>query len=179
MGAEQPAGKTQPMFSSCSIVIFVAAIVIVASILWPRHPDREKARQVSCISNEKQLALGLLAYAKDYDDRLPIGADWAAATMPFGRLDSSVYRCPDDENPKRVAGLAGLSYAMPERLGFEKLKDCAHPKDAVLVFDSDVVPLGFPGSAAFRHAEGANFAFTDGHAKWLRPERVDQLMGGK
>ena len=32
---------------------------------------REKARQTSCLNNVKQISLGILMYAQDYDEKLP------------------------------------------------------------------------------------------------------------
>jgi prepilin-type processing-associated H-X9-DG protein len=48
-------------------------IAILAAILFPVFARaREKARQSSCLSNMKQIALGVLMYAQDYDERLPM-----------------------------------------------------------------------------------------------------------
>ncbi len=46
-------------------------IAILAAILFPVFARaREKARQTSCLSNLKQLGLGMLMYAQDYDETL-------------------------------------------------------------------------------------------------------------
>jgi prepilin-type processing-associated H-X9-DG protein len=47
-------------------------IAILAAILFPVFARaREKARQTSCLSNVKQIALACMMYAQDYDERLP------------------------------------------------------------------------------------------------------------
>ena len=49
-------------------------IAILAAILFPVFARaREKARQASCQSNEKQMMLGVLMYVQDYDERFPGG----------------------------------------------------------------------------------------------------------
>ena len=52
-------------------------IAILAAILFPVFAKaREKARQASCVSNVKQIGLGILMYASDYDERLPATYQW-------------------------------------------------------------------------------------------------------
>ena len=47
----------------------IAIIAILAAILFPVFARaREKARQSSCLSNVKQIGLGELMYAQDYDE---------------------------------------------------------------------------------------------------------------
>lgn len=56
-------------FTLIELLVVIAIIAILAAILFPVFAQaREKARQVSCTSNLKQIALGGLLYAQDYDD---------------------------------------------------------------------------------------------------------------
>ena len=56
-------------------------IAILAAILFPVFAKaREKARQSSCLSNIKQLDLGLLMYIQDYDECFP--GRYVCATYP-------------------------------------------------------------------------------------------------
>jgi len=41
---------------------------------------REKARQTSCLSNEKQLGLAFVQYVEDYDEILPWGINYRVQT---------------------------------------------------------------------------------------------------
>jgi prepilin-type N-terminal cleavage/methylation domain-containing protein/prepilin-type processing-associated H-X9-DG protein len=58
-------------FTLIELLVVIAIIAILAAILFPVFARaREKARQSSCLSNHKQIALAMLAYAQDYDEKL-------------------------------------------------------------------------------------------------------------
>jgi len=58
-------------FTLIELLVVIAIIAILAAILFPVFARaREKARQSACLSNMKQLGLGMLMYAQDYDERL-------------------------------------------------------------------------------------------------------------
>ncbi|MGI5818335.1 MAG: H-X9-DG-CTERM domain-containing protein, partial [Armatimonadota bacterium] len=55
-------------------LVVIAIIAILAAILFPVFARaRDKALQTDCLSNIKQLTLGIEMYAQDYDERLPMG----------------------------------------------------------------------------------------------------------
>ncbi len=59
-------------FTLIELLVVIAIIAILAAILFPVFGRaREKARQTSCLSNEKQIGLALIQYAQDYDQGLP------------------------------------------------------------------------------------------------------------
>ena len=60
-------------FTLIELLVVIAIIAILAAILFPVFAQaRESARTISCLSNEKQISLGILQYVQDYDERYPI-----------------------------------------------------------------------------------------------------------
>jgi prepilin-type N-terminal cleavage/methylation domain-containing protein/prepilin-type processing-associated H-X9-DG protein len=80
-------------FTLIELLVVIAIIAILAAILFPVFAQaREKARQISCISNEKQMGLALMQYVQDYDEMLPMAQyldnkgtnhDWAGVIDPY------------------------------------------------------------------------------------------------
>ena len=63
---------TRKGFTLIELLVVIAIIAILAAILFPVFARaREKARQASCQSNLKQIELGILMYAQDFDEKLP------------------------------------------------------------------------------------------------------------
>lgn len=99
-------------FTLIELLVVIAIIAILAAILFPVFAQaREKARAISCISNEKQLGLALIQYSEDYDEYIAnawyndyansrdlpgnnIAYKWMDAVYPYVK-STKVYTCPD------------------------------------------------------------------------------------
>ncbi len=96
---------TKSAFTLIELLVVIAIIAILAAIIFPVFASaREKARQTVCASNTKQLSLGVLMYAQDYDETLPPtaiasennnGILWPVLLHPYIKNDQ-VRHCPDD-----------------------------------------------------------------------------------
>jgi prepilin-type N-terminal cleavage/methylation domain-containing protein/prepilin-type processing-associated H-X9-DG protein len=59
-------------FTLIELLVVIAIIAILAAILFPVFAQaRESARKTSCLSNIKQLSLGMMMYLEDYDELFP------------------------------------------------------------------------------------------------------------
>ncbi|HCU35632.1 MAG TPA: hypothetical protein DGT21_09295 [Armatimonadetes bacterium] len=94
-------------FTLIELLVVIAIIAILAAILFPVFARaREKARQSTCLSNVKQLCIGVQMYIQDYDEVLPKSYNWpymAGVTLDYGVWyvviqpyvkNAQVYRCP-------------------------------------------------------------------------------------
>jgi prepilin-type N-terminal cleavage/methylation domain-containing protein/prepilin-type processing-associated H-X9-DG protein len=97
--------KPQTAFTLIELLVVIAIIAILASILFPVFGRaRENARRTSCLSNIKQLGLGMIQYMQDYDDMYPMHANeaptpttglrWPQMMDPYVK-STQVYNCPN------------------------------------------------------------------------------------
>ncbi|MDR3710279.1 MAG: DUF1559 domain-containing protein [Capsulimonadaceae bacterium] len=90
-------------FTLIELLVVIAIIAILAAILFPVFATaREKARQTACLSNMKQLGLGVVQYMQDYDECPPCGLSqsnqplgWAGQIYPYIKAKNA-YVCPSD-----------------------------------------------------------------------------------
>jgi prepilin-type N-terminal cleavage/methylation domain-containing protein/prepilin-type processing-associated H-X9-DG protein len=104
-------------FTLVELLVVIAIIAILAAILFPVFAQaREKARQATCLSNMRQLGLGLAMYIGDWDDTCfffghasqlsradpsrPLGATrenrWWNQILPYTRTQGALLVCPSD-----------------------------------------------------------------------------------
>lgn len=105
-------------FTLIELLVVIAIIAILAAILFPVFAKaREKARQASCLSNIKQISLGMLQYIQDYDEKFPYYAYgswggvqpwifWPHQLQPYIK-NWQVYACPSSSfgGPMTYQGL--------------------------------------------------------------------------
>jgi prepilin-type N-terminal cleavage/methylation domain-containing protein/prepilin-type processing-associated H-X9-DG protein len=128
-----PAGKDKCMltnrrnaFTLIELLVVIAIIAILAAILFPVFAQaRDKARQATCLSNEKQLGLGLTMYVQDYDESFPMSQYFDSAGIPYD-WGNAIY--PYIKNGK------GVSYSPSVTLynGQGGIFDCpSFPRDEI------------------------------------------------
>ncbi|RYX84130.1 DUF1559 domain-containing protein [bacterium] len=60
-------------FTLIELLVVIAIIAILAAILFPVFARaRENARRTSCLSNLKQVGLGIMQYTQDYDETMVV-----------------------------------------------------------------------------------------------------------
>jgi prepilin-type N-terminal cleavage/methylation domain-containing protein/prepilin-type processing-associated H-X9-DG protein len=93
-------------FTLIELLVVIAIIAILAAILFPVFAKaREKARQTSCMSNMKQVALAADMYTTDYDGKYPISIYFSGAAvftfyhelMPYMK-NEQILQCPSEKN---------------------------------------------------------------------------------
>ncbi len=112
---------TRSGFTLIELLVVIAIIAILAAILFPVFAQaREKARQISCLSNLKQIGLAFLMYTQDYDETFPsttqanggcaplsdwwgAGGGWTTWVNPYIKA-GGLYHCPSAESPFWLAG---------------------------------------------------------------------------
>ena len=121
---------TNRAFTLIELLVVIAIIAILAAILFPVFAQaREKARQTSCLSNEKQLALAVLQYVQDYDETMPPactnamdnpsfhwGDTWAGLVQPYTK-SFAVFYCLSDARDRTEDWRDSISYAPNALLG--------------------------------------------------------------
>ena len=105
---------TRRAFTLIEILVVIAIIGILAAILFPVFARaREQARKTSCLSNLKQIGLGLAQYTQDYDERFPLGQSYVAGVVDLYWMElldpyvksTQIYACPSlSDGAVRVVG---------------------------------------------------------------------------
>jgi prepilin-type N-terminal cleavage/methylation domain-containing protein/prepilin-type processing-associated H-X9-DG protein len=124
-------------FTLIELLVVIAIISILAAILFPVFARaRENARRASCMSNLKQVGLGVMMYTQDYDEKYPPtviyggpnypdGYQWSGTAnlwfwpqiiYPYTKSDE-VYECPSATGyPTRTSG--GVTRITPLSLNY-------------------------------------------------------------
>ena len=111
-------------FTLIELLVVIAIIAILAAILFPVFAQaRESARQTSCLSNMKQIGIGLVMYESDYDEQYPpsqLGVSptivsWPQMMYPYIK-NEQVFVCPSSSpgaftpDPLKIYGGTARQY---------------------------------------------------------------------
>src|SRR5881409_2419179 len=97
-------------FTLIELLVVIAVVAILAAILFPVFAQaREKARQVSCLSNLKRIGSAMTMYTQDYDEVLPpLQSDWSTSILqPYIKNQPIVTRCPSATPTSTFVGPSG------------------------------------------------------------------------
>lgn len=149
--------------------VFLLMVPVMAAMLLPAlGAAKQRAMQISCMSNEKQLALGLILYSSDHTN-YPPAATWCEAIKSTVGSDR-VFKCPSADPSSRC------DYAFNAKLdGLDASK--INPQ-TVVIFESDSGwdAHGGPELLASRHrAKSSVVAFADGHVELVTEGRFNSL----
>ena len=156
-------------FTLIELLVVIAIIAILAAILFPVFQKvRENARRTACLSNLKQIGLGVTQYDQDFDEKGPNGQSpgfgngtgYALEIMPYIK-SSGVFKCPDDTGG--VQAVTPVSYGLNSNavvpnssfgpVNSQALAQFNSPAKTVLLFETAnvaYVDLSDTNQASFR-----------------------------
>jgi prepilin-type N-terminal cleavage/methylation domain-containing protein/prepilin-type processing-associated H-X9-DG protein len=157
-------------FTLIELLVVIAIIAILAAILFPVFAKaREKARQTSCLNNQRQIAVSILMWAQDHDETLPYKEDvWVELN-----IDRNILMCPT--KGKKVANAYGYN-ANASGITLGEIDD---PTVAILSADyaggsTDNV-ITAVSDLDMRHSNKMNCTYVDGHVKTTAHGTLDVL----
>jgi prepilin-type N-terminal cleavage/methylation domain-containing protein/prepilin-type processing-associated H-X9-DG protein len=141
-------------FTLIELLVVIAIIAVLAAILFPVFAQaRDKARQSSCLSNEKQIGSAVMMYAQDHDEGLPpwwsttrygIYTYWHYHLKPYVK-NLDVFVCPSAGGCDDSV----ISAHVPPNVRASGRFTCNSFGGTRRVFDPDVSPKTGYGSGSY------------------------------
>jgi prepilin-type N-terminal cleavage/methylation domain-containing protein/prepilin-type processing-associated H-X9-DG protein len=167
-------------FTLIELLVVIAIIAILAAILFPVFAKaREKARQITCASNEKQLGLAFVQYSQDNDETYPQGSNtntwgqgWAGQIYSYVK-STGAFKCPDDSASPVSSSTSVVSYCynknLTPNLGFSSIAGLTAPANTVLLCEAvgaGDVNLTNPPSSDTTSPDAFGIDNYDGSGQW-------------
>ncbi|RYZ89254.1 MAG: hypothetical protein EOP06_09595 [Proteobacteria bacterium] len=125
-------------------------------------------RRNSCQSHLKSISLCLIQYAMDNDEKFPDAEKWIDKLQPYFKSEQ-LFTCPSVTEPE------GYGYAFNMNLSLQSTASIKNDSQPVSIYETTILERNSSGAGddpAFRHLDGANYAYADGHVKWLSKTEI-------
>ncbi|MHB9133984.1 MAG: type II secretion system protein [Armatimonadota bacterium] len=171
-------------FTLIELLVVIAIIAILAAILFPVFAKaREKARQTSCINNQRQIAVAITMYVQDNSEQFfpdPVSSSWATFLKPYN--EPSIYDCPT----KTGKGSNDVpEYGFNSVIFGATLGSLTAPSEALISGDLVISPSMNANSSITscdtqldpRHNSGVVLSCADGHVTWVNTKSSPAVTG--
>lgn len=176
-------------FTLLEAIIVIVILAILAAIIWPvlQRPHYGEANRNSCQVNLKQISLCFKEYVMDSDGNFPLfngggtgvtrygryrATHWVRSLQPYSK-GIQIFQCPSEANS------VGTDYFYSRRASGQMQAKFPHSAETVLLAEGNDTLFGSQATmtapitagmppAFSRHRAGSNYAFIDGHVKWLQ-----------
>ena len=175
-------------FTLVEVLVVISVIGILAALLLPvLGKAKERGRATACLSNLRQLGIGLQLYVQDNENRLPVMYDAPfptniastnltveAVLVPYV-VSSNLFRCPSD---KELFERTKSSYSWNVLVNGQ---NADRLQVFTLQFDPHQIPLMFDKEAFHRargESRGVNYLYADGRIQHLLVLEGTKPTGG-
>ena len=190
-------------FTLIELLVVIAIIAILAAILFPVFARaRENARRASCMSNLKQIGLGVMMYVQDYDEKYPLQeyidippstyTFWTTIIQPYTK-STQVEICPSGTATSMHTVLYGNYGASLNVIGTGSvaMANITSPASTFMIFDAgqwSISPAALaapsygyyiPGTGDLLHLTSAACPDVHGYTGGYYDPEIPDCMSGR
>ena len=162
-----PCGCTPRAFTLIELLVVIAIVSVIAAILLPVFLRvRENARRTACLSNLRQVTLGVLQYSQDSDDRCPLYFSSLGSITPGSRT-------PGHGNTAVPPYLYWNELVAP----YVQAQGSHNFNDASKVFVCPDAPYDAAAIAKYPLSNVSSYGLSDNWAEWYCPDDCNNGTG--